>query len=150
MTRLVGAIALLAGVSCASKPPMPVAFDSANEPCAFCRMVGSTGRFAAQLVGPAQDPVFFDDIGCLRGYLRSGAGVADEAIAYVVDHRTGVWIQAGRAIYTENKAVSTPMGSHLLAHESAASRTADPDATGGTLVLASGVFSGTSLPGGTP
>jgi copper chaperone NosL len=141
-------LVVFAGVACAAGAPMPVAFDARHEPCGYCRMVGSNGRFAAQLVAPSQDPVFFDDIGCLRSHLRRGDRLAEGAVAYVVDHRTGAYINAGRALYTENEAVATPMGSHLLAHESPQSRAADPDARGGQELAVTVVFAGLALPGG--
>jgi copper chaperone NosL len=109
-------------------------------------MTGSSGRFAAQLVIRGQEPLFFDDIGCLRGYLENNGPVSEDGAAYVVDHRTGAWVRAGQAVYMRNDRLETPMGSHLLAHESAASRDADPDSQGGTPLTAAAVFANLSLP----
>ena len=135
-----------ATTACANDAPSPAAFDAVHEPCRFCRMTGSNGRTAAQLVAPGQEPLFFDDLGCLRGYLKQTGTVASTAVVYVADHRTGAWVAADRALYTRNEAVSTPMGSHLIAHESAESRDADPDARGGSAVSISDVFSGVPVP----
>jgi len=44
--------------------------------------------------------------------------------------------------------VTAPMGSHLLAYASAASRDADPDAAGGKTVAADAVLGARRLPGG--
>ena len=146
--RAVAGLLLVAAAACSSGSLEPVAFDAANEPCRLCRMVGSNGRFAAQLVARRQNPLFFDDIGCLRDFLRTRDGVSGEAAAYVVDHRTGDWVPAGQAVYTRNDELDTPMGSHLLAHGSTASREADPDARGGVALSAAAVFADLRLPGG--
>ena len=136
----------LATTACGSGEHTPAAFDAAHEPCRFCRMTGSSGRTAAQLVAPGHEPLFFDDIGCLRSYLKQAGTVTAGAVAYVVDHRTGTWIRADRAVYTHNPAVPTPMGSHLLAHETDTSRDADADARGGTSLSLADVFAGTPVP----
>jgi copper chaperone NosL len=52
----------------------------------------------------------------------------------VADHRTRAWVAADRALYTRCPAVSTPMGSHLIAHADAASRDRDAVTRGGTAV----------------
>jgi copper chaperone NosL len=97
-------------------------------------------------VAPRQEPLFFDDLGCLRGYLKLSGTVSPAAVIYVTDHRTGRWIPADRAVYTRHEAVPTPMGSHLIAHESVESRDADPDARGGTAVSIPDVFIGVPVP----
>jgi hypothetical protein len=148
MSRLGSVLVSLAIATAACGPGgvSPVEFDAAHEPCRFCRMTGSNGRSAAQLVSPRDESLFFDDIGCLRGYLKQAGTVAPGAVVYVVDHRTGAWVQADRAVYTHNEAVPTPMSSHLLAHESAASREADADARGGKPVSIAEVFAGVPVP----
>lgn len=110
-------------------------------------MTGSDGRSAAQLVTPGQDPLFFDDIGCLRDYLKGRAPLAGDAVAFVADHRTREWVLAADAIYTRHDAVKTPMSSHIVAHTSARSRDADGAVAGGTTITVADVFGGT-LPGG--
>ena len=54
---------------------------------------------------------------------------------------------AATAVYTRVPGLETPMGSHVVAHASAASRDGDPAATGGTAVDAASFFSRT-LPDG--
>ena len=51
----------------------PAALDTRNETCRSCRMPVSDPRLAAQLAAPGEEPVFFDDIGCLRDFLREHA-----------------------------------------------------------------------------
>ena len=138
-------VALLA-LSCAGGPTPPAELDlSGGESCRWCRMAISDQRTAAQVVAPLQDPVFFDDIGCLRDWLQSQAGLSRGAIAYVADHRTGVWLRASEASFTRTS-LATPMGSGLIAHDGAASRDADPASAGGGQASAKDLFG----PGGPP
>jgi copper chaperone NosL len=101
-------------------------------------MTVSDVRFAGQLVAPGEEPRFFDDIGCLRAFLKGGATRKGET-AYVADHRTKTWVVAAKAVYVRNDQVQTPMGSHLLAYVDAASRDADQDSRG-TPMTAADVF----------
>ena len=48
----------------------PAALDTATETCRSCRMPVSDPRLAAQFLQPGEEAVFFDDIGCLRDFLK--------------------------------------------------------------------------------
>ncbi len=123
----------------------PAPLDTRNEQCASCRMAVSTAVFASQLVGPGENPRFFDDLGCLADFLKAGKAPAG-ALAFVADHRTKAWVRADRAVYTRVGGLETPMGSHVIAHADAVSRDSDPDARGGSPVSPSELFG----PGGPP
>ena len=125
--------------SCAGGPVQPVSIDTANDACAYCRMVVSEPRVAAQIVAPREEPRVFDDIGCLRDYLAQHA-VAREAVVFVADHRTGEWVRAADAVYTVSRARRTPMASGIVAHASRASREADGAAAGGEDVAVSAIL----------
>jgi copper chaperone NosL len=101
-------------------------------------MAVSDARFAGQVVAPHEEPLLFDDLGCLGREWR--ATPRPRAVAYVADHRTREWVLAERAVWTRVPGLETPMGSHLIAHKDAASRDQDPDARGGTDVPASEVL----------
>ena len=143
-------LAALLGAACVSGPPAPADLDTKHEACSWCRMAVSEVRFAGQLVAPSEEPKFFDDVGCLGDYVGAAKALPAGAVAYVADHRTGAWVRAEAAIYTRVPAVATPMGSHLLAHASVASRDADADAKGGTPRTAAEVFGPGGPPGGGP
>jgi len=113
-------------------------------------MALSDPRWAAQIVAPREEPLFFDDIGCLRDFLKGGPSLPDGAVAYVADHRTRAWIPASKAFYTRNPSVETPMGSHLMAHADAASRQADPEAMEGTSVRVEELFGPSGPPDANP
>ena len=146
--RALAFVGVLAAVACSA--PGPAALDTRSDACAWCRMAVSDQRFAAQLVAPAEDPRFFDDVGCLANYLRAKQGLPKGAHAYVADHRTQAWVEAGAAVYSKLETIETPMGSHLVAHADAASRRADAEASGGLALSPAEVFGRSSPSGGTP
>ena len=129
MTRWMVAAALVLS-ACAGGPPGPAAVGLGEDACAYCRMTIVSRATAAQIARAGDEPVFFDEIGCLRDYLLQRAEPAD-AVIYVTDHRTGAWLDARTAVFTKTS-TSTPMASGLLAHADAASRDADPAAAGGS------------------
>ena len=124
----------MAALSCNGGTPAPATLDTRHDACADCRMSVSSARFASQIVAPGEDPLFFDDLGCLAAYLREHAAQPAGAVAYVADHRTGRWVPAADAVFTQGTALETPMGSHVVAHASPASRDADEVARGGTSI----------------
>lgn len=130
-------VLLLAG--CNPGSAGPVAIDTAHDACDHCRMIISDTRFAAQIVAPGEEPRLFDDIGCLRDYVRRHSPIP-QARVFVADHRTGEWIDAARAIYTRSTAVKTPMASGIIAHASIASRDGDHEAAGGEDVPVSAIL----------
>jgi copper chaperone NosL len=136
--------------ACQGGPLEPAALDTRNEACASCRMAVSDGRFAAQLVAPGELPRFFDDLGCLAAFVKAGRAPKG-ALAFVADHRTKAWVRADRAAFCRVPGLATPMGSHLVAHASAASRDQDPDARHGAPVSMGEVFGPAGPPvGNTP
>ena len=128
--------------ACRGAAPAPAALDPAHDVCGFCHMVISDQRFASQVVAPYEEPRFFDDMGCLGNYLAAAPALPARARVYVADHRTKAWIPAERAVFTSVETLAAPMGSHIIAHESPASRDADPDAPAGRPVDAQTVFGG--------
>ena len=135
---------------CASGPPPPATPDARGDACAFCRMAVSASGVTAQLVAPAENPQFFDDIGCLASFLREHADQPEGAVAYVIDHRTRQWVPAARALYTRIPDLDTPMGSHLVAHADERSRHDDEAAARGSVVALADVFGDRVPPGDTP
>lgn len=132
---------------CATGSTSPVEVDTLNARCAWCRMAVSDVRFAAQIVAPYEEPRIFDDVGCLRDWLRRGDSVPKGAVAYVADHRTKAWVLATRAVYSRVPGPWTPMASGLMAFADPDSRAADHEAAEGEALDAGEVF-GARLPEG--
>jgi copper chaperone NosL len=134
--------------ACGGGVPGPATLDPRHDACRSCRMTVSDQRVAAQVVAPGEEPLFFDDIGCLAAYVRDEPRLPQGAVAYVADHRTRGWVLAASATYTRVAHLETPMSSHLVAHVDAASRLADPDAKDGAPVGISEIFGPAGPPGG--
>jgi hypothetical protein len=94
-------------------------------------MAVSDVRTAGQIVAAGEEPIFFDDLGCLTSYLAARKNRLEGATVFVADHRTKAWVPAATAVYTRTLTLETPMGSHLVAHADTDSQGADPDARGG-------------------
>lgn len=123
-------------VACHTGSPRPVTLDVGHDTCQSCRMVVSDARLAAQIVAPGEEPVFFDDFGCLSTFLKSRTSLRSSAAVYVADHRSGEWVLASRAVYTRVPSAATPMNGGIVAHADVASRDGDAAARGGTPVQA--------------
>lgn len=128
------AAAVVALAGCGGATIVPAAIDTRHDACRFCRMTVSDIRFAAQVVAPGDEPLAFDDIGCLGAFVRGGQALPGDAVVFVADHRTREWVRADAAVFTRVPSLVTPMASHLIAHRNQASRDADPDARGGVAV----------------
>lgn len=124
MTRWV-LVACLALSAC-SGPLRPANLRLGEDACAHCRMTLVSDRTAAQIVTPGGEPLIFDELECLRDYLGA-TPLGEDAVVFVIDHRTGTWLDARQAVFTRTSE-HTPMGSGLVAHANPASR--DADATG--------------------
>lgn len=136
MPRSLAGVFLAASVVAAAcgRGPVAAEIDTRHDACRFCRMTVSDVRFAGQIVAPGDEPLVFDDLGCLGRYVSGGGPVRSDAVIFVADHRTKAWIAAPSAIFTRVAALETPMSSHLIAHADRASRDADGAAAGGTEV----------------
>jgi copper chaperone NosL len=138
MKVMVIATIALAAISCAASTLGPAEIRLGEDACAHCRMTLLSSRTAAQIVAPGEEPIVFDELGCLRDYL-SHHSIVDGARVFVADHRTGAWIDGATAIFTK-ATLSTPMSSGLIAHADQASRDADEDARHGVTVPAASVL----------
>jgi copper chaperone NosL len=130
--RLLVLVLAVATAGCGSGVVAPVAIDLGRDACSHCRMAIVSTSTAAQIVAPGEEPLLFDDIGCLRDFVAASRPPAD-AVVFVADHRTSQWVAARGAVLTKT-ALDTPMGSGLVAHADAASRDQDAAAAGGTPV----------------
>jgi len=124
--------------ACATHDPRPATIRLGEDACASCRMTIVSMQNAAQIVAPGAEPILFDEIGCLRNYLAA-TPLTDGALVVVADHRTGEWIDARHAVFTQT-AVATPMSSGVLAHTDVRSRDADERARGGAPIAADAVL----------
>jgi copper chaperone NosL len=135
-------IGSLLTVACDGGAVGPVAIAAGADLCASCRMAVVSTNTAAEIVAPGEEPLIFDEVGCLRDYLAR-TPLDPEAVAYVADHRTGAWVDARTAVFTKT-GTATPMGSGLIAHAGASSRDADPAARGGVPISPDAILRGSA------
>ena len=135
---VVGAAGIALG--CLGGPVRPVSIDRANDQCASCRMIVSDARFAAQLDAPGEEPLFFDDLRCLRDGLAGARPLPPGAVIFVTDFRTGAWVPASGAVFARVDAIATPMASHWVAWADETSRRADPAGEQGVPIAATEIL----------
>ena len=115
--RLLGMTALLVTiVACSGGRPEPIEFTLNEENCSFCRMAVSQREFAAQVVTVTGSFDAFDDIGCLRDWVKEQKP-SETAGIFVVDYEKGQWIDARTASYVLSRKLPTPMSSGLAAYQ---------------------------------
>jgi len=128
MTRRIvfPALLLMCVYACAGSGPVRIA--AGQHDCDYCHRNITELAFASQVVVPGQEPMFFDDLQCLKGYLASVATPPAGAKIFVADHRTSDWVAADTAVFSRVMTLRTPLNSHLAAYASATSRDSDPEA----------------------
>jgi len=80
-----------------------------RDMCERCKMVVSERKYAAEIVDPKTDKVYkFDDLGCAVLWLEEERiPWAKAARIWVTDAKTGEWLDARKARYTDDSI--TPM-----------------------------------------
>jgi copper chaperone NosL len=113
-TTLLALVIVLAAGCRHGLAPQPIPVDKSS--CARCGMLISSQRDAAEVVFDDQDPLFYDDIGCLASdkilsrspfelWVRVDGGAA--------------WKKAGEAFFARPADTRTPMGYGIAAFSSA-------------------------------
>ncbi len=122
---LLGCVLLAA--ACGQPEIAPVALNP-EDMCSMCRMAISEKRYAAEFITKEGEATKFDDIGCLRDYIKT-RGNRDQVAAYFVsDYESREWIDGSSALFVKSDEFATPMGGGIVAFvdkskaESAATR----------------------------
>ena len=87
-----------------------------RDMCERCKMAVSERKFAFEIIEPKSGKAYkFDDIGCGVLWLdEEKIPWRDKAIMWVTDAKTGEWIDAKKAIYTDDSI--TPMAYGFAAY----------------------------------
>jgi len=107
------ALALLMGMGgCSSKKSndgKPAVMHWDRDMCERCKMAVSERKYAVQVINPANGKVYkFDDIGCtVLWFDEEHIPWQDKAIIWITDAKTGEWIDARKAKFTDD--TITPM-----------------------------------------
>lgn len=102
---------LLAGCS-----QEPAEIHYGQDECAYCKMMITDNRFAAQLVTETGKAVKFDAIECMARYSEDHPAEVEEARLWVSDFsRPGEWLNLENALLVRSEVIRSPMGAGLLA-----------------------------------
>lgn len=126
-------VLLFALLLSACSAPKPAVLVVGGDTCAFCGMVVSDPRFAAQVVTDTGKTYMFDAIECFVAFL------AEESVPTDQVHSTWVanfdqpdqWLAAGDAYYLQAASLHSPMGANLLAFRTQAALDAVKSDVGG-------------------
>lgn len=88
-----------------------------REICERCKMIISDRHHTVQAINPANGKrYYYDDIGCMVLWFdEQKLDWFDQAIIYVTDFDTGVWIDARTAPWSNERI--TPMSFGMVAHK---------------------------------
>jgi len=106
------AIVMFSTGGCSSKKSTdgkPAVMHWDRDMCERCKMAVSERKYAVQVINPANGKVYkFDDIGCaVLWFDEEHISWKDRAIIWITDARTGEWIDARKAKFTDDSI--TPM-----------------------------------------
>ena len=104
-------------LACEKKPAGGVAkMHWDRDMCERCQMAVSERKYAVQIINPTSNKVYkFDDIGCAVLWLQEEhIAWSGSAIIWITDAKTGKWIDAKTAIYTDDSI--TPMAFGFAAY----------------------------------
>jgi copper chaperone NosL len=97
-------------------------------------MAVSQKEFAAEAVTVSGKVDFFDDIGCLADWVNEHQP-PESAGLFVVDFRTGAWLDAKAAYYIRAEKLPTPMSFGLAAFASQAAAMSAADELEGKVLV---------------
>lgn len=93
-------------------PPSPVTIHFGEDACAECKMIISDETFAAELQTRTEEPLLFDDLGCL---LKRAAATSPDPSGVFARTTEGKWLDGQQAWVVHSRDISSPMGYGLAA-----------------------------------
>jgi copper chaperone NosL len=88
-------------------PPSPVTIHFGEDACAECKMIISDERHAAELQTRTDEPLLFDDLGCL---LKRAASMSPDPSGVFARTADGKWLDGRQAWVVHSREISSPMG----------------------------------------
>jgi copper chaperone NosL len=97
----------------------PIAWG--RDACAYCKMTIVDKHFAAEILTHKGKSFKFDDIACLRNYMKAENVKADDVDIYIADYANpdGEFINARNASYLRAGLLKSPMNGNTAAFPSA-------------------------------
>lgn len=123
LTLIVSVVVAVASlVACRSEPLSgpPTEMKLGRHECAECGMIVSEDRCSSALLveeDGRREYLYYDDLGCMLDDERTGMGDRTVIERHVHDYDTKAWVDATKAnfLFTDTKALHTPMGSGMVA-----------------------------------
>ncbi len=112
-------ISLLAA-GCGTTRLAPVEI-TAEDMCENCRMVVSEKRYAAEFIDREGAVHKFDDMGCMKSYLKERSSSVPVAASFVMDYERRQWVAGPEAFYVRSPEFKTPMAGGIVAFAGRAS-----------------------------
>ena len=140
-------IAIAAACSAGRRLGRPT-FDAAHEPCRFCRMIGSNGRFAAQIVAPQRGSAVLRRPRVpaqLSANGRDGVAARRRGLRRRPSHGR-LDARRSRHLHVQRRRSPRRWTPTFWRTRRPASRDADTDARDGRLLQVADVFSGAPVP----
>ncbi len=92
-----------------------------RDMCERCKMAISERKYAVQVINPKTNRLYkFDDIGCAVLWMKEEKiPWSDKAIIWITDAKSGKWIDAKRAKYTDDSITPMAFGFAAFTKETA-------------------------------
>lgn len=119
--------------NCHSTTLEPIAIE-ANDMCAFCRMIISEKRYAAELIDQDGEAWKFDDIGCMENFRKRKKSDGTIRASFVIDFEHREWVKAEDAFYVSSAQFKTPMSGGIVAFKDESSAQAAAAEYQGTML----------------
>lgn len=107
-------ILLVSGIlACGKSEVKPVDLYK-EDICAYCKMAISDRMFAGEIVKEDGEAFKFDDLGCLRAFVRKEGGPKGMRLFFRAMEKDE-WIKAESATLVKATMIQSPMGSGMIA-----------------------------------
>ena len=91
-----------------------------EDVCLHCKMAVSEKQYAAQFITKDGEAHKFDEIGCMREYLKTKQERGQVAAHFVADYKSGKWLKAEEAHFVKSAELATPMSGNIVAFQTPA------------------------------
>lgn len=131
MKLLIFPLVVFIGLNACNSQPEPIIYGT--DSCHNCKMTMMDERFGGELVTNKGKVFKFDDLICMRQFLRSPT-MNNRAIKHLVIvnyQKNGEWLPVEKAFFLKSKHIKSPMGSNTAAFSSREdARSSNIDSTG--------------------
>ncbi len=106
-------------ITACTQQKKPVAIKLNKDECSHCKMTLTDALFAAEIITKKNRLYTFDDIACLRGYLKENSSAEAPSI-WISDYQNaGQFVNVEEAFFVKSPEIRSPMGGHTIAFSSA-------------------------------